>query len=885
MKNGLRHLLAVTALLLLVLLSALNPTETAMAAQQEKAEKKALPPATWSRSRKIDVKHIALDLRFDWQKKQAFGTAAVTLSPFQKTDRIALDAGMLTIQTITLANGTPLEFTYDGGDKNDGLQIRLDRLYQTGEDLTVKIAYHTNWVNLPDPNSLGGSMGKGLRFSAPTTNDPNKPREIWSMGEPESNRFWFPGYDAPNDLRTTELRATVDKNLVVISNGKLTTTQANADGTRTFHWRMETPYANHLTSLVVGEYVDVKQNFADLELHNFGYPNETAAITASVERLPDMVRFFSEKTGVKYPYASYAQVFVQDLPNWAGNCTTATITENMVDDAPTHADFFYLWDLTEAEALAHQWFGSHLTARDWSHVWLNKAFPRYFSALYSEHKNGRAEFLLFQHLFDHNTYLGDWNAGNRHPIVTQHYDDVLAFTGDNYPYFRGASVLQMLRKHLGEDNWWRAIRHYLKANANQSVTTEDLRRAIEDATGESLAWFFDQWLYKIGHPVFEITQNYDAAKQQLTLHVRQTQKLNPNEAYPQVDFFQGKVEVEIDGRIETVWLQAKAENVFTFASAQHPKLVNFDYESTWIKELKFEKSLAELLYQLQHDKDILGRNWALGELVKHAKNEKTSAEDKAKILAGLRATVASNVYWRLRLAALSQLQGLLAPFWETKAFALDEATINLLLTVIKNDGAWLRASAIGFLGMTREAKFADLYLNALDDPSFRVINAAAIALGKSGSPKAFGALAKLKDKPSMKSQSLISALLGLKELGDARVVDIAFNALSDLKLLRWRLPTPPVWDYRVVAADTIAALGKSETAYPMIFTRFKTSLAENDLEGTFYNLVLINKLADPRGQEAFALLKTKFKDDANTMKAVNDFETQFKEAITSRVKQ
>ena len=116
------------------------------------------------------------------------------------------------------------------------------------------------------------------------------------------------------------------------------------------------------------------------------------------------------------------------------------------------------------------------------------------------------------------------------------------------------------------------------------------------------------------------------------------------------------MEIEIDGRIETVWLEPKAENVFTFASSQEPKLVNFDYESTWIKEIKFEKSLDELLYQLQNDKDILGRRWAMGELVNLARNEKTSAEDKAKIYAGFRNVILGNSYWRLRAIAISQFK-------------------------------------------------------------------------------------------------------------------------------------------------------------------------------------------------------------------------------------
>jgi aminopeptidase N len=877
MKYTMRQSIAVLLLFASVFLSVASARPAAHVSQQPDESRK-LPQKNLIRSCKIDVKHVAIDLRFDWQNKQAYGTTAITLAPFEKTDKITLDAGMLTINSIALSNGPSLKFNYDRGDKNDGLEILLDRTYPAGEDVTVRIDYHTNWVNNSDPNNLWGSFGKGIRFLGPTSTDPIKRRQIWTMGAPESNRYWFPGYDSPNDFRTTEFTATVDKGLTAISNGVLVETKTNPDGTRTFHWRMDTAYANYLTSFVVGEYVDVKQSSEGIDLHSFGYPDEAEAVAASVVRLPDMVKFYSEITGVKYPYPSYSQVFVQDFPAWMENITASTITENMIDDYRTHADYFYLWDITEGETLAHQWFGNYLTCRDWSHVWLNKSFAHYFSQLYNEHKNGRYEVLFYQLAFDQNTYLNDWNSGARHPVVTQNYDNALDFTSDNYATARGALVLRMLRKHAGDDKWWKAIRHYVKSNANKSVSTNDFRKAVDETSGESMGWFFDQWLYKMGHPIFDVTKNYDDATKQLTLRVKQTQKVDPKDQYPQVELFKGKVEIEIDGRIEQVWLEPKVENVFVFASPHQPKLVNFDYESTWIKEIKFEKSLDELLYQFQNDKDILGRRGAMTALVSLAKNEKTSAEDKASIYAAFRSVILSNAYWRLRMSAISQLQNLLAPATQTKPVALDKATMTMLMSVIKDEQAWVRATGLTFLGMTRDAKFADIYLHYLDDQSDRVINAAANALGRSKSPKAFDALAKLVSKPSWKNQSLISALNGLQQLDDQRGYDIAFKALADLNSPHWTLATP-VWDYRLTAAQTIAALKKSDAAYPFMFAEFKKALAENDLHGIFYSVQLITTIADARGQEAFELLKAKFKDDENAMTAVAQYETQFKAAI------
>jgi aminopeptidase N len=870
------HPLKSLLLIIVITLPGITAAQQADSTQQ-------LPPTQWARPHNADIKHLVIDIRFNWQKKQAYGSATISLSLYNPANTVSLDAGLLTIESVVLANNTPLRFVYDGSDRNDALMITLDRMYQPGEDITVKINYHTNWVNRSDPNNLGGSFGKGIRFLGPTSTTPKKRRQIWSMGEPEFNRYWFPGYDAPNDLRTTELIATVDKELMVISNGTLIIINENSDGTRTYHWKTEKPYPNYLTSFVAGAYTDVQQNYEDIALHSFGYPDEKEAVTATTERLPDMVKFFSELTGMRYPYTRYSQVMVQDFPfpGVTGQNTATTISDNMIDDFRTHADFLYLWDGVEADALASQWFGNLLSPRDWADIWLSKSFTHYLDGLYADYKNGHDEFLSWYISFDQSATLADWNAGYRHPVVTRQYENVQTFTADNYATRRGALILRMLRNHVGDDNWWKAIRHYVKSNAGKQVTTEDFRRVIEETTGEPMDWFFDQWLYKMGHPVFEVSKSYDAEKKRLTLYVKQTQQPDTGRQYPQVAFFKGSMEVEIDGRIEKIWIKPAIENVFTFPAEQEPKLVHFDYESTWIKELRFSKSLQEWLYQLQNDKDILGKLLAMNELTSIAKNEKTSVADRTIIYTALRNVVLSSAYWRLRVGAIIRLQNLLAPAADTNPVALDEATIGMLLTVIKNDKPWVRTSAISLLGMTRDPKYADIYLEAFNDQSDRVINAAANALGKSKSPLAFPALAKLTNKPSWKSQSLISALNGLKELGDPRGVAIAMKALADKKLPRWWLAVP-VWDYPIAAAETLVALGRGKDAFPMIFQRFKASLNEDDLNDIFSNVLLLVTLADARGQEAFDLLKVKFKNHPDAMSAVNQYETQFIEALKKK---
>ncbi|MCB1024287.1 MAG: hypothetical protein KDB79_07850, partial [Acidobacteria bacterium] len=670
----------------------------------------------------------------------------------------------------------------------------------------------------------------------------------------------------------------VEKPLMVISNGELVDTKDNADGTRTFHYKTEKPYPNYLTSFAVGEYIDITQRSGDTEIHTFGYPDEKDGIEATIVRLPEMVNYFSQVTGVKYPFRRYSQVTVQDyiFPGFVGQNTAATMSDNMIDDHGTHEDFRYLWDGVEAQSLASQWFGNLMTPREWRDVWLNQSFSHYFDELFNIHKNGNDEFLTYSHSNDQSTDLSVWKSGYRRPVVTRNYNDLDVFSTDNYATIRGTLVLHMLRKQLGDANWWRAIRHYVRSNADKQVSTEDLRIAIEETTGESIGWFFDQWLYKMGHPIFEITKNYDESKKQLLLKVKQIQKIDPNDGYPQVEYFQGKLEIEIDDEIRQVWLKPQEQNIFTFKRDERPKFVNFDHENTWIKEVKFEKSQTELLYQLRNSTDILAKREAINELSMIAQNEKTVAKDRSQILSALREIALGDSYWRLRIGALSQLQSIAVKTSGEKPLELDDETTSMLLTIIDKEGSWLRASAINFLGMTKQANFADVYIDAFNDKSDRVINSAAKALGKSKSRKAFSALVKLRERPSWKSQSLISTLDGLKELGDPRGIDIALEALNDKELPRWWLATP-IWDYPITAVDTLVALGKPEAAYPILLKRFKMSIEDNDLNDIFSNVLLIARLGDPRSKEVFEILKTEFKDDENAMQAVVQYEKQFEQ--------
>jgi aminopeptidase N len=814
-----------------------------------------IPPPQYIPSHDYDQRNIKLDLRFDWDQEEAIGTATITLAPMVKDlRRVDFDAAYMSISGAALASGAPLRFENDV--TKEKLSVLLDRAYQPSEEITVVISYHTNQ---PPPEKRAGFGGGGLNFIKPRTDDPTRPRQIWSQGEAESNHLWFPCFDHPNDFATSEIVATVEKPLSVVSNGKLVEEKDNGDGTRTFDWKIDEPHATYLTSIIVGEFAAVAADYDGIPIITNVYQKEIEEGKVTAARLPEMVKFFSEKTGVKYPYAKYAQTTVRDFGGGMENISATTQTDNMIHDARTELDSNT--DGLQSHELAHQWFGDYLTCRTWSDIWLNESFATYFQAMWDEHHLGHDDFLYLDVKANQEAYYQAWAHGQRRPIVTKNYANPDAVF-DTYAYPRGGAVLHMLRTYLGEDNWWRAINHYLTTYAHQPVETAQFRIAIEETTGQPLDWFFDQWLYKMGHPVFRVSQDYDAAKKTLVIKVRQEQLLDLESQYPQVVLFQTPVDIEIGtasgNRIERVQIDAKQEQSFRFSVDSEPLLVNFDYGGTLIKELLFDKTTGQLVYQLAHDQDVLGRIWALQQLRARRSDLKTAADDRQAIIKGLSEALANDQFWGTRLEAASSLSG------------LREAR-EVLLAATKDPEARVRAQAVNSLAAMKDPSLADVYQQLLNDRSYAVIRAAANALGQTRSSTAFETLSRLTDEPSWRDTIRASSLNGLAALGDKRALD------PGLKYYVAGNPNA----VRIAALAVLGATGRDDArVFPILSTVLTESLDRRNF-GLFTGAAeAIVALGDERGLAAFQQLSKKAGTPPQVVSAISGFEARLRAKLT-----
>jgi len=286
-----------------------------------------------------------------------------------------------------------------------------------------------------------------------------------------------------------------------------------------------------------------------------------------------------------------------------------------------------------------------LTCRNLSYLWLNESFASYLMMLWDEESVGRDQ-LLFDVQMAKQHYINFVHA--RHTIrgLEHHnFDDANTIYNTEHTYLKGAVVLHMLRAILGDEAYFRALSHYLHKHEFSNVVSEDLKIAVEEATGENLDWFFAQWITNGGHPEFEVSYRYLADRKLIDLSVRQVQPLVKGQG-----IFKLPVKITIGTATkrwqEKVWINNESEN-FLFPCAEKPVMVSFDGEGDLVAEISFPKSLDELIYQTKNT-PVPGRIWSIRELA-------SGYPTNPRTVLAFSELISSNDFWGIRAEAVLQL--------------------------------------------------------------------------------------------------------------------------------------------------------------------------------------------------------------------------------------
>ncbi|MBI4603218.1 MAG: HEAT repeat domain-containing protein [Planctomycetes bacterium] len=550
-------------------------------------------------SRDFDFLHLRLECSFDWEKEEVEAAVTHTCRAFREGARtVELDQVGIQVRSAALANGRALSFE----TLPDKLRIDLGKDARRGEEVAFTVSYRAR------PKA-------GVYFRKPTEADPDTPRQIWTQGEAEEARHWIPCFDHPSDKLTSEVIVTAPRPLTAISNGRLVSTEPRGDA-QVFRWVQDKPHTTYLIVVVVGEFAAWKAEAEGIPLTAYAQKRHEANLARSFELTPDMIRFFNEKTGFPYPWAKYDQICVAGF-TFGGmeNTSATTLNERTLHDERASLDVSSLGLV--AHELAHQWFGDLVTCKDWGDIWINESFATFFENLYTEHHLGWDEG-VYERRGQAQSYKDEDRTEYRRPIALRTWRRP-EHLFDRHTYPKGARVLSMLRHVLGDGLFFAGIKRYLEKHAYGSVETGDFRVAMEEATGASLGWFFDQWLFSGGHPSYVVSSAWSPDTRMLEVQVEQTQKVDDL-----TPLFRMPVTIGVtqpSGRTEhRVWVWER-KHVFAFPAAERPRLVRFDPGDWILKDLEQSASREELLYQLEHDPDVMGRHEAAEALRRYAPDE------------------------------------------------------------------------------------------------------------------------------------------------------------------------------------------------------------------------------------------------------------------------
>lgn len=458
------------------------------------------PAQSYAPHPSIDVVHYAFDLALSDTTDTIRGEATVdirfradTLSAF-RLDLIGKKADGTGMSVTRVAEGgTSLDFS----QANDEVRIQLDDSPVADEQRTFAIAYT-------------GQPADGLIIAQNQHGD----RTFFGDNWPNRARHWLPVVDHPSDKATVEFAVTAPARYEVISNGARVDEASLAGDRRRTRWRAAEPLPTKVMVIGVADFaVDTVGTYDDTAVQSWVYPEDRQRGFAELGQALRILEYFEPRLG-NFPYAKLANV--QSTTRYGGMENAAAIfySERAVSDRENDEPLL-------AHEIAHQWYGDAVTETDWPHLWLSEGFATYLTQLYLEDTYGVERRINGMQRARERVIRFHQQAPDE-PLVDTTYADPTELLNTN-PYQKGAWVLHMLRREVGDDAFWDGLRAYFERFKHQNASTADFRAVMEDVSGQDLAAFFTQWTRRAGHPVVEASWSYDETAGQLTLQLAQAQ--------------------------------------------------------------------------------------------------------------------------------------------------------------------------------------------------------------------------------------------------------------------------------------------------------------------------------------------------------------------------
>ncbi len=758
-------------------------------------------------AKETDIIHMDLSLSFDWEKETVIGECVLECKPYAEwVDTLVLDARRFEILSIEIFSTPRFPSKRDEGvfqpaifkyHDSEELHIYIPREARTFHQKTlsspnaysIKINYKARPRETTNQKGMAISSDKGLYFVNAQNKYIDRPKQLWTQGETEHNHNWFPTIDHPNEKITQTISLTVDSNLTTLSNGLLTESRSNSNGTRTDKWEQKNPHSPYLAMLAIGNFVKVSDSWSYKVTDGmWGYllkipESKKMLIERSVDyymepefapyarnifgNTKEMLTYYSDVLGVPFAWDKYAQVVVREYVSGAMENTSATLHGEFLNRTPRQ------WYDNNSEdvichELFHQWFGDLVTCKSWHHISLNESFATFGEILWHEHKKGMdAAQLKFQN---------DCKAGIRAgqyknvPLIRKSYtipEEV--FDGISYP--KGGAIIQILRHELGDKSFFKGLNIYLTKNAFNNAEAHQLRLAFEEASGRDLNWFFNQWYFAPGHPIITAEIGSGSTAKEFTLNLSQNgYKLN-EELFPyrlplQIGFVvNGKMEVK------NVMVNSYYPS-YKFQFDAMPEAVVIDPNQQLLAEYDFKQTPKTITTILKSANTYAQKSLCL-DMLKETELELFEEADKQTTIDQL-LLLAQDITFLESASAINLLDRLEK---EADRSNIYTSIYNLAETDSRKN---VRKEALDFLSKDPTDKLIPLLQKLIFDTSYIIQNNALKLYLQLDSLAAFNAVKHLlnKDDDMIEKTNILSRLSNykFKELGNYYIIALQTNS-------------------------------------------------------------------------------------------------------------
>jgi aminopeptidase N len=446
----------------------------------------------------IDIKHYAIELKVNDSTNRIEVKESVLLERLDETKKISLDLTSLNSE----GKGMVVESIFEGNFpikfKHENDKLIIDNLRPKAQkEIELKIVFS----GIPIDGLVIGENKYGNRT-------------FFGDNWPNRAHNWFACVDHPSDKATVQFSVQAPNHYQVIANGEFIGKSDANNSDVIYEYSSTIPLPTKV--MVVGIAAFKIQNLpssAGVNLSSWVYPENEQQGFFDFDLASSIVPFFVMYLG-PYEYEKLANV--QSTTRFGGmeNAGCIFYDENSINGKRTCETLL-------VHEIAHQWFGNSASEKEWQDIWLSEGFATYFTNLYLEEVKGTAVFRK-QMEQDRSQVIQFYSKYN-HPIVDTSYTELMNLLNPN-SYQKGAWVLHMLRRELGDELFKKGIIAYYRKYRLSNASTDDFKNSMEEVSGLDLNLFFQQWLYQSGHPVLSVSGEIN--KKSIQFIVQQTQKSN-----------------------------------------------------------------------------------------------------------------------------------------------------------------------------------------------------------------------------------------------------------------------------------------------------------------------------------------------------------------------